>query len=46
VATALLCGAGYIIAISSVLAISGGFVSETLQYHFNCDRVGSIVADE
>src|SRR5215469_12124275 len=35
VTTALLCGAGYIIAISSVLAISGGFVSDTLQYYFN-----------
>jgi amino acid transporter len=34
VTTALLCGAGYIIAISSVLAISGGFVSMTLQYYF------------
>jgi len=34
VTTALLCGAGYIIAISSVLAISGGFVSDTLQYYF------------
>ena len=35
VTTALLCGAGYIIAISSVLAISGGFLSDTLQYYFN-----------
>ncbi len=35
VTTALLCGAGYIIAISSVLAISGGFVSMTLQYYFS-----------
>src|SRR5215475_691437 len=35
VTTALLCGAGYIIAISSVLAISGGFVSDTLQYYFD-----------
>jgi amino acid transporter len=34
VATALLCGAGYIIAISSVLAISGGFLSDTLNYYF------------
>ena len=33
VTTALLCGAGYIIAISSVLAISGGFLSTTLQYY-------------
>jgi amino acid transporter len=31
----LLCGAGYIIAISSVLAVSGGFLSTTLQYYFN-----------
>jgi amino acid transporter len=35
VTTALLCGAGYIIAISSVLAISGGFLSMTLQYYFS-----------
>jgi amino acid transporter len=35
VTTALLCGAGYIIAISSVLAISGGFVSTILQYYFS-----------
>jgi amino acid transporter len=35
VTTALLCGAGYIIAISSVLAVSGGFVSLVLQYYFN-----------
>jgi amino acid transporter len=35
VTTALLCGAGYIIAISSVLAVSGGFLSTTLQYYFN-----------
>jgi amino acid transporter len=34
VMTALLCGAGYIIAISSVLAISGGFLSTTLNYYF------------
>ncbi len=34
VTTALLCGAGYIIAISSVLAICGGFLSDTLQYYF------------
>jgi len=34
VTTALLCGAGYIIAISSVLVISGGFLSITLQYYF------------
>src|ERR1700690_4002974 len=35
VTTALLCGSGYIIAISSVLAVSGGFLSTTLQYYFN-----------
>jgi amino acid transporter len=34
VTTALLCGAGYIIAISSVLVVSGGFLSTTLQYYF------------
>jgi amino acid transporter len=34
VTTALLCGAGYIIAISSVLAICGGFLSITLNYYF------------
>ena len=34
VTTALLCGAGYIIAISSVLVISGGFLSIMLQYYF------------
>src|SRR5205823_2052148 len=33
VTTALLAGAGYIIAISSVLVISGGFLSMTLQYY-------------
>jgi amino acid transporter len=33
VTTALLVGAGYIIAISSVLVISGGFLSMTLQYY-------------
>ena len=33
VTTAILCGAGYIIAISSVLAISGGFLSTTLTYY-------------
>src|SRR6266567_8437327 len=32
VTTALLCGVGYIIAISSVLAISGGFFADTLNY--------------
>jgi amino acid transporter len=35
VTTALLCGAGYIIAISSVLAISGGFLSDILKYYFS-----------
>src|SRR5580658_6209460 len=35
VTTALLCGVGYIIAISSVLVISGGFLSIMLQYYFN-----------
>jgi len=35
VVTALLCGAGYIIAISSVLAICGGYLSVVLQYYFN-----------
>jgi len=34
VTTALLCGAGYIIAISSVFAISGGFLSNVLKYYF------------
>src|SRR6516165_4192896 len=34
VTTALLCGAGYIVAISSVLAVSGGFLSTTLNYYF------------
>ncbi len=37
VTTALLCGAGYIIAISSVLAICGGYLSMMLQYYFNVD---------
>jgi amino acid transporter len=35
VTTALLCGAGYIIAISSVFAISGGYLSDVLKYYFN-----------
>ncbi|HEY6791726.1 MAG TPA: APC family permease [Trebonia sp.] len=35
VTTALLCGAGYIIAISSVVAICGGYLSMLLQYYFN-----------
>src|SRR5437016_10584092 len=34
VTTALLCGIGYIIAMSSVIAISGGFLSITLIYSF------------
>jgi amino acid transporter len=33
VTTALLCGAGYIIAISSVLAVCGGFLSLVLEYY-------------
>jgi len=37
VTTALLCGAGYIIAISSVLAICGGYLSMVLQYYFSVD---------
>src|SRR5499427_55254 len=35
VTTALLCGAGYIIAISSVLVISGGFLSMMIDYYTN-----------
>jgi amino acid transporter len=35
VTTALLCGAGYIIAISSVLAVSGWFVEYVLNYYFH-----------
>src|SRR6202040_2023916 len=35
VTTALLCGAGYIIAISSVLAICGGYLSLMLNYYFS-----------
>jgi hypothetical protein len=35
VTTALLCGAGYIIAIASVMVISGGFFSMMLQFYFN-----------
>ncbi|HSZ42919.1 MAG TPA: APC family permease [Trebonia sp.] len=35
VTTALLCGAGYMIAISSVLAACGGILSIILQYYFN-----------
>src|SRR6202046_3503473 len=34
VTTALLCGVGYIIALSSVLAVCGGFLSITLKYYF------------
>jgi amino acid transporter len=37
VMTALLAGAGYIIAISSVLVISGGFLSMTVQYYGGVD---------
>ncbi len=37
VTTALVAGAGYIIAISSVLVISGGFLSMMIQYYFNVD---------
>jgi amino acid transporter len=37
VTTALLAGAGYIIAISSVLVISGGFLSMTVQYYGGVD---------
>src|SRR5271165_3015118 len=33
VTTALLCGIGYIIAISAVLAVAGGFLAITLQYY-------------
>jgi amino acid transporter len=35
VTTALVAGAGYIVAISSVLVISGGFLSLMLQFYFN-----------
>src|ERR1700724_992709 len=35
VTTALLCGAGYVIAISSVLAICGGYISMLLNYYFS-----------
>jgi amino acid transporter len=35
VTTALMCGAGYIIAIASVLVISGGFFSMMLQFYLN-----------
>src|ERR1700750_743868 len=35
VTTALLCGAGYTIAIASVLVISGGFLSMMIQFYLN-----------
>jgi amino acid transporter len=35
VTTALMCGAGYIIAIASVLVISGGFLSMMIQFYLN-----------
>ena len=35
VTTALVCGAGYIIAIAGVMVISGGFLSIMLQFYFN-----------
>jgi amino acid transporter len=35
VVTALLCGAGYMIAVSSVLAVSGGFLSITVEKYFH-----------
>ena len=35
VTTALLCGAGYIIAIAGVLVISGGFLSMMIQFYLN-----------
>src|SRR6202000_2805487 len=35
VTTALLCGVGYIIAIASVLVISGGFLSMMIQFYLN-----------
>src|SRR6516162_6302401 len=35
VTTALLCGAGYIIAIASVLVISGGFLSMMIEFYLN-----------
>jgi amino acid transporter len=37
VTTALLCGIGYIIAISSVLAIVGGYLSIVISYYFGVD---------
>jgi amino acid transporter len=44
VGTALLCGIGYIIAISSVLAICGGFLSITLNYYFKWNVPWGILA--
>ena len=41
VTTALMCGAGYIIAIASVLVISGGFLSMMIQYYLNVTSRGS-----
>ncbi len=42
--TALLAGAGYIVAISSVLAVSGGFLSLTLTYYFKWNIPWGILA--
>ena len=44
VTTALLAGAGYIVAISSVLAVSGGFLSLTLTYYFKWNIPWGILA--
>ena len=44
VTTALLAGAGYIVAISSVLAVSGGFLSLTLSYYFKWNVPWGILA--
>jgi len=44
VTTALLAGAGYIVAISSVLAVSGGFLSLTLAYYFKWNIPWGILA--
>jgi amino acid transporter len=41
VTTALLCGAGYIIAISSVLVVSGWFLGYTLSYYLAGTSRGS-----
>ncbi|HEV2634625.1 MAG TPA: APC family permease [Actinocrinis sp.] len=43
VTTALLVGVGYIIAMSSVIAISGGFLQITLQHYFHSFNVPWIV---